>query len=216
MFCHIRHISWHKRCLEAIAGALARPALKNHPTGLSGKWEELLWSWCVRIYLGEVDESMGERFPDPWQRGLDLVPVLYGFDHRQVHREPQGMRGEAAGSLDLRGPIEAHDAVSDGEVFHTGLPMKASTIRAWAGATALALPLLREHLLGGGVRADHDPVLDPLFHEGKEAPDTLLLVDCVPDDGKLPLSLSSQEEAAYSLRSCSEAEVSCITRGRKP
>src|SRR5918997_3622997 len=82
-------------------------------------------------------------------------------------------------------------------------------------AAALALPLLREHLLGGGVRADHDPVLDPLFHEGKEAPDTLLLVDCVPDDGKLPLSLSSQEEAAYSLRSCSEAEVSCMTRGRK-
>ena len=114
--------------------------------------------------------------------------------------------------------------------------MKASTIRAWAGrpswfaesrrkilprvtgtrATALALPLLREHLLGGGVRADHYSVLDPLSHEGKEAPDTLLLVDCVPDDGELPLSLSSQEEVAYSLRSRSEAEGSCMTRGRKP
>jgi hypothetical protein len=82
--------------------------------------------------------------------------------------------------------------------------VKASTIRAWAGAlrgfaesrrkilprvtgaraTALALPLLREHPLGGGVRADHYRVLDLLPHEGKEAPDTLLLVDCVPDDEK--------------------------------
>ncbi len=85
--------------------------------------------------------------------------------------------------------------------------MKASTIRAEAGrlrgfaefrrkilpqltgtrVTPLALPLLPEHLLGGGVRADHYPVLDHLSHEGKEAPDTLLLVDCVPDDGELPL-----------------------------
>ena len=82
--------------------------------------------------------------------------------------------------------------------------MKASTIRAWADAlrgfaesrgkilprltgaraTALALPLLREHPLGGGVRANHYRVLDPLSHEGKEAPDALLLVDRVPDDGK--------------------------------
>src|SRR3712207_5882679 len=113
MFCHIWHTSCAKRCLEATAGALARPTPKNVPTGLSGKWEDPLWSWCVQVYLGEVDESRGEHLPDPWQRGLDLVPVPYGFDHRQVHQEPQGTQGEAAGSVDLRGPIESHDARSE-------------------------------------------------------------------------------------------------------